>query len=103
MKIKLKKELNFIAQPGLIEFSLEKINGIHVIKEGSFKQNIKASEYAQIIDNQVSMVEKVNTEVKKTDSQLKAEKKAERAKKAAEKKAEAPKPEKPKDPMEDDF
>lgn len=78
MRIKLKESLSFIAKPDLLEFDIELINKVHVIKEGKFKQNIKASEYKKIMDAQVSEVEKVNEEVKKTAMQIKAEKKAQK-------------------------
>ena len=103
MRIKLRKELDFIAKTGLIEFSVEEINGVHVIKEGSFKQNIKSSEYSQIIENKIEEVEKVNDSVKKTARKI-AKEKADKAKRRHNKaKPETPKPEKSNDPLEDDF
>lgn len=74
MRIKLKEELSFIAQPGLKEFSIEEVNGVRVIKEGKFKQNIKDSEYAKILENKVEEVEKVNEKVKKSEKKVKARK-----------------------------
>jgi hypothetical protein len=98
MRVKLKKELEFIHKSGLKEFSVEEINGRHVIKEGNFKQNIKGSEYKLILECRIPEVEKVNEKVKKTERNVKAS----RQRKPVEKKEE-PEPEKQKDPLEDDF
>lgn len=49
IKVKLSSPTNIIHKPGLKEFDLSYVNGVHVLTARGFKQVLKSSEYAAIM------------------------------------------------------
>ena len=49
MKVKIKEKLGFIHCNDLLEFDIEPLNGVYVLRSGKFKQNLKKSEYDKIM------------------------------------------------------
>ena len=72
MKVKIKEPLNFIHCKDLLEFDIEPLNGVYVLRAGNFKQNLKKSQYEKIME--VAVVEK-----KETAKDKKAREKEEKA------------------------
>jgi hypothetical protein len=51
--MKIKHPLNFIHKKDLTEFTVDVNNGVYVLRAGSYKQNIKLSEYRAIMEARV--------------------------------------------------
>lgn len=80
MRVKVKEPLDFIqSKDKLKEFDVELQNGAFVVKEGSFKQVLKRSEYEKIMASVVNDIKKESSAEKKGRGRPKAEEKKEDA------------------------
>lgn len=88
MQVKLDQPLDFIRQPDLIEFNIIHRNGANLIEAGSFSQNVKKNELAQIMEHNIYKSEPKSTK-KETSKELFARAKTLKDKEEAEAKEKA--------------